>query len=508
MRCWIFGLLMLLSGLPGAAECAERRVALVIGNDAYVKLNPLRNAGNDARKMEQALKTAGFETTLRVDAKRRNLYQVIDAFAAQIAGSPDTVGLFYYAGHGIQANGNNYLIPVDADIETQADLEAEAVDAGKVLRAMAEAHNRLNIVVLDACRDNPLPKGRSASRGLARMDAPTGTFIAYAAGPGQIAQDGSAGGNGVFTGELVKAIAVPGLQIEQVFKRAAAGVRSQTGEKQVPWTEASLQGDFYFHGPLMSNVIPAAPITPAATPATAGTDAGAFELAFWNSVKDAKNAAEIKTYLDKYPKGTFAGIAKVRYDELQAAAATPAKVSPPPQTAPTRVAVATQPVPPPATPTSPGAHGWPPTGLAGELEDFGVQPQAALQYSVASATPTSIPGGRVITTEALEHFNRSALLIDAWNDQGHATLPGAIRMPAAGSPGNFYDQIQSGFQQALAMRTNNNPQQPLIFFCAGAKCWESYNAALRALRLGYREVYWYRGGVASWQAAGLPLYPP
>jgi len=253
------------------------------------------------------------------------------------------------AGHGIQANGNNYLIPVDADIETQADLEAEAVEAGKVLRAMAEAHNRLNIVVLDACRDNPLPKGRSASRGLARMDAPTGTFIAYAAGPGQIAQDGSAGGNGVFTGELLKAIAVPGLPIEQVFKKAAAGVRSQTGEKQVPWTDASLQGDFYFHGPVTSSVIPAIPIAPSAAPAAAGTDPGAFELTFWGSVKDAKNAAEIKTYLDKYPRGTFAGIAKIRYDELQAAGAAAAKVAPPPQPAGTRVALATQP-PPPATP--------------------------------------------------------------------------------------------------------------------------------------------------------------
>jgi len=253
------------------------------------------------------------------------------------------------AGHGIHANGNNYLIPVDADIETQADLEAEAVEAGKVLRAMAEAHNRLNIVVLDACRDNPLPKGRSASRGLARMDAPTGTFIAYAAGPGQIAQDGSAGGNGVFTGELLKAIAVPGLPIEQVFKKAAAGVRSQTGEKQVPWTDASLQGDFYFHGPVTSSVIPAIPIAPSAAPAAAGTDPGAFELTFWGSVKDAKNAAEIKTYLDKYPRGTFAGIAKIRYDELQAAGAAAAKVAPPPQPAGTRVAPATQ-LPPPATP--------------------------------------------------------------------------------------------------------------------------------------------------------------
>lgn len=503
MRWWIFGLLMLLGGLPGATEGAERRVALIIGNDAYVKINALHNAGNDARKMEQALKSAGFETTLRIDAKRRSLYQAIDAFAAQIAGSPDTVGLFYYAGHGIQANGKNYLIPVDADIETEADLEAEAVDAGKVLRAMGEAHNRLNIVVLDACRDNPLPTGRSLSRGLARIDAPTGTFIAYAAGPGQTAQDGNAGGNGVFTGELVKAIALPGLPIEQVFKTAAAGVRSQTGQRQVPWTEASLQGDFFFHGPLTSNVIPAAPITPSAAPAAAGTDPGAFELAFWNSVKDAKSAAEIKTYLDRYPRGTFAGIAKVKYDELRAEAATPS--SPGVRLAPAGAVVSAA-APQPASAVSMPSH--PPSGFAGELADFGVQPQSTLQFTLGSATPTSIPGGRVITTEALANLNRSALLIDAWNDQSHPTLPGAIRMPAAGIPGNFYDQVQAGFQQALAMRTNNNPQQPLVFFCAGVECWESYNAALRALRLGYREVYWYRGGVTSWQAAGLPLYPP
>lgn len=606
MRCWIFSLLMLIGSLPGAAAGAERRIALIIGNDAYVKITPLRNAGNDARKMEQALKAAGFETTLRIDAKRRNLYQVIDAFAAQIGGSPDTVGLFYYAGHGIQANGNNYLVPVDADIDTEADLEAEAVDVGKVLRAMGEAHNRLNIVVLDACRDNPLPKGRSASRGLARMNAPTGTFIAYAAGPGQTAQDGSAGGNGVFTGELVKAIAMPGLPIEQVFKITLAGVRNQTGQKQVPWTEASIQGDFYFHYPVTANTSPAMPMAPAPAappPAAVATDAGAFELAFWNSVKDAKNAAEIKTYLDRYPKGTFAAIAKVKFNELQAPVATPT------------------PAPTPAA-TSSGAHGWlgvqvqtvtadqaqsagldrqhpaggytvhlaeggpaanagiqagdvivrfdgktisqaadlqraasdtppgktvdvgiarggaqstlrvtvaaapagatagntgapqaagvglpsaPKNGFADELADFGVPPQSTLQYNVGSATPTSIPGGHVITTEALTRLDRSAILIDAWNDQRHPTLPGAIRMWAAGTPGNFYDQVQSGFRQALAMRTNNNPQQTLVFFCASSKCWESYNAALRALQLGYRDVYWYRGGVMSWEAAGLPL---
>jgi PQQ-dependent catabolism-associated CXXCW motif protein len=337
------------------------------------------------------------------------------------------------------------------------------------------------------------------------MNAPTGTFIAYAAGPGQTAQDGSAGGNGVFTGELVKAIAVPGLPIEQVFKMTLAGVRNQTGQKQVPWTEASIQGDFYFHSPVTSNASPTARIAPASTPAAApappATDEGAFELAYWNSVKDAKNAAEIKTYLDRYPKGTFAGIARVKYDELKAPPATPTNSG---ATAPAGAPAGTS-FSQAAPASFPSA---PPSGFADELTDFGVPAQTTLQFNVGSPTPTSIPGGHVITTEGLKRLNRSAVLIDAWNDPSHPTLPGAIRMTAAGIPGNFYDQVQAGLRQALAMRTNNNPQQTLVFFCASAKCWESYNAALRAVWLGYREVYWYRGGVTSWQAAGLPLNSP
>lgn len=514
MRSWICALLMLVCGLPGAAHCAERRVALIVGNDAYVKISPLHNAGNDARRMEQALKAAGFETTVKIDAKRRGLYAAIDAFAAQIAASTETVGLFYYAGHGIQANGNNYLIPVDADIDSDSDLEAEAVDAGKVLRAMGEAHNRLNIVILDACRDNPLPKStRSVSRGLARMEAPTGTFIAYAAGPGQTAQDGAAGGNGLFTGELVKAMAVPGVPIETVFKKAAAGVMNQTGNKQVPWTEASLQGDFYFRDAVTKAA--AAPAAAAPVSAAAASDAGAYELTYWNSVKDARNPAEIKAYLDKYPNGAFAELAQLKYKELRDAAAAARE-------APTRVAMANPPaaVAPPVAAhatlmvsDAPGGSG--PTvggdggaGFAGERQDFGVNPQSTLQFNVGTHTPTSIPGARVITTEELIRVSRSAVLIDAWNDRSHATLPGAIRMWAAGASGSFNDQVQSGLGAALAMRTNHNFQQPLVFFCAGVNCWESYNAALRAVQMGYRQVYWYRGGVAAWQAAGLTLVPP
>jgi PQQ-dependent catabolism-associated CXXCW motif protein len=501
-----FALFIALSFLAAASTAtAETRIALIIGNGDYASSNlKLINPANDAVAMQRSLQAAGFDVILKVNATRVDFYRLVEEFSTKIGRNPHSVGLFYYAGHGVQVNGENYLIPVDANIQSDADLEAMAFEAGRVLRAMKAAQNEMNIVILDACRDNPLPRAtRGIERGLARMDAPSGTFIAYAAAPGQAAHDGAKGTNGVFTGELIKAIAEPGVPLEQMFKKVIAGVAAETHGQQQPWSEASIQGEFFFHGPLTSNVIPAAPITPAAPPAA--TDPGAFELAFWNSVKDAKNAAEIKTYLDRYPRGTFAGIAKVKYDELRAEAATPSSpvVHGP---APTG-AVASAAAPQPASGVTVPSH--PPNGFAGELTDFGVQPQSTLQYYLESATPTSIPGGHVITTEALANLNRSALLlIDAWNDQQHPTLPGAIRFPYAGSPGNFYDQVQAGFQRALAMRTNNNPQQPLVFFCAGVECWESYNAALRALWIGYREVYWYRGGVTSWQAAGLPLYPP
>src|ERR1700722_1493771 len=151
----------------------------------------------------------------QLNARRVDFYRAVDEFAARIIHDPHSVGLFYYAGHGVQADGVNYLIPVDAKLESDADLDAGAYDAGRVLRAMEAAQNGMNIVILDACRDNPLPKSRGAERGLARMTAASGTFIAYAAAPGQVAHDGSKGSNGVFTGELVKAMSVPGMPLER-----------------------------------------------------------------------------------------------------------------------------------------------------------------------------------------------------------------------------------------------------------------------------------------------------
>jgi uncharacterized caspase-like protein len=240
--------LALLLGTLSLPAWAESRIALIIGNSEYTSGSlKLANPANDAAAMELALKDAGFQSIVKLNARRVDFYRAVDEFSARIMRDPHAIGLFYYAGHGVQADGVNYLIPVDAQIQSSAELEAYAFDVARVLRAMQAAQNEMNIVILDACRDNPLRTTRSAVRGLARLDAPSGTFIAYAAAPGQTAQEGALGANGVFTGELLKAMALPNLPLEQMFKRVITGVKAATHGSQTPWFEASIQGDFYFH---------------------------------------------------------------------------------------------------------------------------------------------------------------------------------------------------------------------------------------------------------------------
>ncbi len=281
---------------------AETRIALIIGNSDYANAAMrLANPVNDAAAMQRALQDAGFVTVVKLNAKRVDFYRSVDDFAAKIGRDPHAVGLFYYAGHGVQADGTNYLIPVDAEIESDADLEANAFDAGRVLRAMKAAQNDMNIVILDACRDNPLPKARGAERGLTRMDAPNGTFIAYAAAPGQIAHDGIKGSNGIFTGELVRAMAEPGVPLEQMFKSVIAGVRADTHGGQQPWSEASIQGDFYFHA-----------VAERAQTSASHTDPLQIELAFWESIKNSRDPSDYQAYLGHYPQGMFAELAANR----------------------------------------------------------------------------------------------------------------------------------------------------------------------------------------------------
>lgn len=235
-------ILLVVAAAVSYANAAER-VALVVGNGAYADA-PLKNPVNDARSIAQLLDQLGFRVIHRENADRSTLRQAIREFGDELGSGK--VGLFYFAGHGMQVNGLNYLIPVGTEIQAEFEVPDEGLEAGSVLRSMEAAGNGLNIVILDACRNNPFARSfRSASRGLARMDAPTGSIVAYATAPGQVASDGESE-HGVYTEQLLQAMAVPGLPIEQVFKRVRVGVQEQTSGEQVPWEESSLVSDFFF----------------------------------------------------------------------------------------------------------------------------------------------------------------------------------------------------------------------------------------------------------------------
>lgn len=221
----------------------ETRIALVIGNSDY-KSSPLKNPVNDATDMADILKKLGFSVTLNTNANQRTMERAIRDFGKNLRGGG--VGLFYYAGHGLQVHGSNYLIPIGAEIESEGDVKYEAVDAGLVLAKMEDAGNDLNIIILDACRDNPFARSfRSNEKGLAKMDAPTGSILAYATAPGSVAADGT-GGNGLYTSKLLEHMNTPGLKIEEVFKRVRIDVVDESGNRQTPWESSSLMGDFYF----------------------------------------------------------------------------------------------------------------------------------------------------------------------------------------------------------------------------------------------------------------------
>jgi len=316
---FIFGSLLLSIFLVWAADSiAAKRVALVIGNNDYATLPDLRNARTDAEGMAATLRTLGFEVFLKVNTGRRTLYRTLAKFEAALATAE--IGLVFYAGHGIQADGRNYLVPSDARIELEEDLRSEAIAASDFLRAMERAGTSLNIVILDACRDNPLPRqNRSSARGLAVPIVPEGikgTAIVYSAAPGQVAQDGPGDGYGVFTGELLKVLGRPGLTLERVFKETAARVAGATNGRQDPWINSSVKGDFYFN--------PAG--KPAQGKVTSSTPAGrsgqAMELVFWQSIQASDDPAMFDEYLRQFPDGRFAGLAKLKIKKLSSSDAS------------------------------------------------------------------------------------------------------------------------------------------------------------------------------------------
>ena len=225
-----------------------KRVALVIGNSRY-RMAPLANPANDARLIAATLRSVGFDVLEHLDADQKQMKRAVNAFGDKLeAAGRDAVGLFYYAGHGVQVGGRNYLLPLGSDIQREKDVDVEGVAADSVLGAMAFAGNRLNFMVLDACRNNPFKRSfRSAVRGLARMDAPRGTLIAYATGPGDVAADGS-GDNSPYSESLARALVEKGVSVERMFRQVRNAVMQNTNNKQVPWEASSLTGgDFFFN---------------------------------------------------------------------------------------------------------------------------------------------------------------------------------------------------------------------------------------------------------------------
>jgi hypothetical protein len=222
---------------------AEQRIALVIGNSQY-KDSPLPNPVNDARAIAKALSDSGFKVIKKENAGQKEMQLALRDFGDALKAGG--VGLFYYAGHGMQVKGRNFLIPVDAQIQREDEVAYNSVDAGQVLDKMEAAANRLNIVILDACRNNPFARSfRSGGAGLAQMDAPVGTLVAFATAPGSVASDGE-GQNGLYTQHLLQSMQKPGTKIEDVFKNVRASVRKDSGGKQIPWESTSLEGDFVF----------------------------------------------------------------------------------------------------------------------------------------------------------------------------------------------------------------------------------------------------------------------
>jgi len=238
--------------LGSHAAMAENRVALVIGQSAYRAVVPLPNPANDAKAMAQLLGDAGFEVATAADLSQNDLRQTVGEFAARIAAKgPDTIALVFYAGHGMQIDGENFLIPVDIDPKRETDIPLQAVRLNDLLNTLTSVPSKMRIILLDACRNNPFPDiNKSAGHGLAIVDAKIGapgTFLSYSTSPGAEAEDGN-GADSPYTTALLTAAREPNLSIEDAFKRVRVSVNKATEGRQTPWESSSLTDEFRFFG--------------------------------------------------------------------------------------------------------------------------------------------------------------------------------------------------------------------------------------------------------------------
>lgn len=292
----------------------ERRVALVIGNSSYPDA-PLKNPVNDADAMVTALKETGFDVVVRKNADRRAMYSAIKEFSQKLKKSD--IGLFYYAGHGVQIDSSNYLLPTDlrnSELQDSDDLRRDAVALSDLLERMRDAGTR-NVIILDACRDNPfLAKlSRGGTRGLAKVVTPANTSILYSTDPGNTASDGASGDNGIFTKHLAGTIRRDGLELVDVMREVSISVDRETSGAQRPVFDGVLSAKFYFkpQQEVVAKLVEPSP--------SIGIDPKAIEFKYWEGAEKANTVSAYKKYLKKYPDGEFADIAIEKLQLLESA---------------------------------------------------------------------------------------------------------------------------------------------------------------------------------------------
>ena len=314
----IFLLIVLLNFQSAIA--AQKRIALVIGNSDY-KVAPLKNSVNDATDISKQLKKLGFEVDTLLNVTYKQMILGINRFGKSL-NQNNTVGLFFFAGHGLQINNNNFLLPLGAVIEDETDVEFEAINAARVLAKMSFNESGLNIMILDACRNNPFSRSfRSASRGLTLMRPPSGSLILYATEPGKVAADGS-GRNGLFTEKLLANINTKGIKVEEMFKQTTIEVSRVSNKKQIPWSEGVILGDFYFNAnDSLSQDSPPKIVQDKNIP-------GSQENIFWNSVDKNPSLEAYSIYLQQYPDGHYKKLALIKIKQLPTTTTTTSSPNP------------------------------------------------------------------------------------------------------------------------------------------------------------------------------------
>lgn len=296
-----------LTALATVVRGAPGRAALVIGNQRYRHNNPLKSAENDARAMAGLLEQAGFTVDLKVNSTREQMIRAIDEFGRTVAEPGVGVAFFYYAGHAAQLEWRNYLLPVDGDVESAADVRKECVDLGALLGRLAKAKGKTTLIVLDACRDDPFgTRFRPTGKGLSQYDAPPGSLLAFATAPGRVAVEVDGRKHGLYTEHLLRELAVRGVRVEDALKRVRLAVRLASRGAQVPWESTSLETDVY--------LFPAAKLSAAEVERRL-----AEELALWTKVRTSQEVGAWVDFLRRFPDGKLAEHAQVHLTRLLAA---------------------------------------------------------------------------------------------------------------------------------------------------------------------------------------------